>query len=270
MHKHHMPFTDFNGKPREVDLYFNLSEAELTKMQISSNFGLQKELEDALANEDNKKLLDFMEYLVHHSYGIKSEDGMTFRKSPEIMAEFEQSAYYSDLYMSLFQEEGQVAVRFINSVMPPELLRRAEANARGEGELAQRAAAAKGFDPDARSIFEQSRNGLQDHKQKVSEPIVVEEAPKVSQQYVPQNQPVYPQVSERTAEDEAAFQAWKNSQQGNVPAFREPAEDPNATPQTRAALRQDQPAQVIPDGITGVIPRPPHESGPGFEVSTEQ
>lgn len=264
MHKHHMVFKDFNGNEREIDLYFNLTEAELTKMQIKSQFGIQRDLEQALANEDNQRLLDFMEYLVHNAYGIKSEDGMTFRKSEAIMQEFEQSAYYSDLYMSLFQEEGQVGVRFINSVMPQELLRRAEANAKGEGELARAASEAQAFKPDSRSIFEESRARLQDHQQKVSEPVVVQEAAPVSERYQPVSTPAYPQVPERTPEDEAAFQAWKNSQGAPaVQPFRVPAENPEA-PQTRAEANAQHAASI--EGITGLIPRPPHESGPGYEV----
>lgn len=270
MHKHHMTFTDFNGNPREIDLYFNLTEAEVTKMQIASNFGLQHDLEEATKNEDNQKLLDFMEYLVHHAYGIKSADGMTFEKSDEIMRRFENSAYYSDLYMSLFQEEGAVGARFITALLPPELVRKAEANARGEGELAQRAAAATAFKPDSRSIFEESRSKLQDHKppQTVT---IQEAAPKTDSDYQEylawKNRQVHtgPQPGEKLQRDDSPSQF--------VPTVKEPTEqlkDPNA-PLTRAEYAEHIAAtQTIPEGITGVIPRPPHESGPGYEVTPEQ
>lgn len=274
MHKHHMTFKDFNDNDREIDLYFNLTEAEVTKMQIESNFGLQHDLEEATKNQDNKKLLEFMEYLVHHAYGIKSADGMEFEKSPEIMRRFENSAYYSDLYMSLFQEEGAVGARFINALLPADLIRRAEANARGEGELAQKAAAATAFKPDARSIFEESRAGLQDHKKSAT--VVVQESH-------------FPTSDPKADQDYQDYLAWKNRQINTppqpgeqldqsapsqfVPTVKEETEtpkDPNA-PLTRAEYAEQIAAtQQIPEGLGGLIARPPHESGPGFEVTPDQ
>lgn len=142
MHKHHITFEDFNGNQRSMDLYFNLSEAEITKLQKDYLHvgGIDVVMKEAVASEDTKKLLDFFELLVHRSYGIKSPDGMTFDKSPEIMARFENSAFYSPLYMSLFEREGAAGAEFIRAVMPADLIKKAEANVRGEGTLDQAAA----------------------------------------------------------------------------------------------------------------------------------
>lgn len=170
MHKHTITFTDYNGTERTKDLYFNLTEAEIIKMQAASTHGIQKEMADAIDSKDTQKLLDFFEFLVHKAYGIKSEDGLEFDKSPEITRRFENSAFYSPLYMSFFENEGAVGVAFITAVMPADLVQRAEAAMTGDSDIEKAAA--------------RSRAALQDHLPK-------QEAPKapVSEQYVPQNQP---------------------------------------------------------------------------------
>lgn len=135
MLKHHLVYTDFNDNRREEDLYFNLTEAELVDIQANSNLGIQAELEAAIAENDVKKLLDFIKMLVHKSYGVKSEDGRHFRKSAEITEDFVNSAAYSDLLLSLFQDGGKRGVTFITGVMPADLVARATAQSQGQTPL---------------------------------------------------------------------------------------------------------------------------------------
>lgn len=155
MLKQHVKYTDFNGMTREEDLYFNLTESELVDIQTASENGIQADLEEYIASKDVKKLLDFIKMLVNKSYGIKSSDGRHFRKSPEIVADFENSAVYSDLLLSLFQEEGKRAEAFITGLMPADLVQRAMLKSQGQGTVE----AAQRFAPSAREIFEQSQAG---------------------------------------------------------------------------------------------------------------
>lgn len=150
MLKQTITFTDFNGQERTKDLYFNLTEFELIEIQVESEEGIQKEMEDAVAAKDLRRLLDFIKMLVHKAYGEKSADGLYFEKSPEILQKFVSSALYSDLLLHLFQEEGARAEKFITGLMPKELLERAIAKAKGQDPTA-------GFKPDARQIAEQRR-----------------------------------------------------------------------------------------------------------------
>lgn len=251
MHKHTITFEDFNGAQRTKDLYFNLSEAELTKIQKDSARGVQVEMQEAIDSGDTKKLLDFFEMLVHKSYGIKSDDGMLFDKSPEIMRQFENSAYYSPLYMSFFEEEGNVGSRFINAVMPAKLIAKAEANLRGEGDPRYTAPDGSDLKPDARTIFEQRRSELRDHLPAKQNPPLPYQAPIVptTPQYVPQNQPEYPSVEPKTAhtlapEQDAGYQQYLAQQQ----ASEAPSNGTHSLHETN-------------------VSRPPHESGPGFEVT---
>jgi hypothetical protein len=235
MHTHTISYTNFNGEERTKQLNFNLTEAELTKLQKDylHEGGIQVVMNRAIESGDSKQLLDFFELLVHRSYGIKSADGEEFEKNPELMRRFENQAFYSDLYMSFFQDEGRVGQEFIRQVMPAALIAKAEANVRGEGELAQKAAAATAFKPDARTAFEQARANLQDHLPKQEQPVTTQNIFDSAQ--APQT-PIgeVVEVQEKTSPPyqglPATPQAPSNWQptpvQETQQSFRVPAEDP--------------------------------------------
>lgn len=271
MHKETVTYINYDGEERQVTVHFNLDEREITKIQLEyyKQGGVQKVMNDAIESDDPQKLVDFIEMLVQRSYGIKSADGEDFIKSPELIASFEGKAYYSPLYMMLFQDEGKRGAAFIRSVLPADLIAKAEANVRAEGDLqaqldAQRAAEAQ-VRPDARSIFDQQRAASVPTVGQVTEPAAPTigrqefQAPVVpSQQYQPQNQPSYPQV-----------------QPNNDPVHTGP--QPGEQLQQAINTRGEEllPNQVPPTGIDGLrqvpveegnIARPPHESGPGFEA----
>lgn len=132
MLKQTINYTDFNGVERTEDLYFNLTEFELVDIQTSSERGIQAEMEDAVKANDLRRLLDFIKMLIHKSYGVKSADGRHFEKSPEILNHFVNSAYYSDLLLNLFQDEGARAIQFITGLMPKDLIERAAAKSQGQ------------------------------------------------------------------------------------------------------------------------------------------
>lgn len=268
MHKHPITYKNFNGETKSKELYFNLTEAELTKFQKDylDRGGIQVVMNNAIDSGDTRQVLDFIEILVRRSYGIKSPDGELFDKNEKIWSDFENSAFYSDLYMSLFQDGGAVGQAFIRAILPADLIAKAEANVRGEGELAQAVQSATQFKPDARSVFEQSRENLKDHMSKVDErnsgyepaatnvfsqpqvPIQNHEpsAPQVQREtYVPQNQPQGPSFG-------------GTPQAPNEQTFRVEAQDPNFIQQNEAERVAEQTH----------MSRPPHESGPGYSVGT--
>lgn len=288
MHTHTMTYVNFNNETKTKSINFNLTEAELTKLQKDYLHvgGINKVMEEAIASGDTKQLLDFFELLVHRSYGIKSADGEEFVKSPEIMASFENQAFYSDLYMSFFQEEGAVGQAFIRAVMPPALIAKAEANVRGEGDLAKAAEAAKAFKPDARTIAQQARENLKDHLPKVQErnalidsqtqqptqnifdaavprqePVVINE--KTTPLYE-QSPPVTPQPEEfahaQPVEPQPVSQWTPTAVQPTQSDFRVPAEEPE--PQGEVAMTQAEWERLQADRLS----RPPHESGAGYQA----
>lgn len=131
MLKQTITFRDFNGVERTEDLYFNLTEWELTDIQADSEHGIQKDMQDAIAAKDLRKLLDFIKMLVHAAYGERDRDGIHFNKSPEITERFINSAMYSPLLLSLFEDEGKRTEAFITGLMPADLVQRAIAATQG-------------------------------------------------------------------------------------------------------------------------------------------
>ena len=117
MIKKTMTYEDFDGNSRTEDYYFNLTQAECTKMQLSINGGLDKFLEKIINEQDHTKIFGYMEEFVHKSYGEKSNDGKYFVKSDEILQRFISTQAYSDLIYEL-STNAKAAAEFINGVLP--------------------------------------------------------------------------------------------------------------------------------------------------------
>lgn len=144
MLKQTIKYTDFNGNPREEEVYFNLTEAELFALEISYQpEGLASLLQRWVADHDIRKMLEFTKDLIHKSYGEKSADGRHFDKSPAIVHSFETSALYSDFLMGLFTNDASKLQDFINGVMPADLI-----------DKVNRRMATENIQPNAREQFE--------------------------------------------------------------------------------------------------------------------
>lgn len=117
MHVINHTYTDFNGVERTEPFYFNLTEAEITEMQLTTEGGMYEFLKRIVESKDQTKMVNTFKELVLKSYGEKSDDGRRFIKTPEITASFEQTQAYSDIYMMLVLDDI-VAAEFINKVLP--------------------------------------------------------------------------------------------------------------------------------------------------------
>lgn len=126
-------YEDYNGNPRTETHYFNLSEAELTEMELSENGGLTKVLEKIISEQDTQKISATFKKLILDSYGEKSNDGKRFIKSVELSTAFSQTEAYVKLYMSLIKDEN-AATAFVTGIIPPGL-RSAKANDTPAGTL---------------------------------------------------------------------------------------------------------------------------------------
>lgn len=156
MLKQPITFEDFNGVTRTADVYFNLTKAELVDWSANSEHGIQKDMQDAVDEKDMRKLLDFIKELIFRSYGVKDKDGVHFDKSPEISKRFENSAMYSPLLLALFADEGETVQKFINGLMPADLVAQAAKEANipfGEHEAIR-----EQYAPSARDIAAQQAN----------------------------------------------------------------------------------------------------------------
>lgn len=125
MIKKTVTYTDFNGVERTEDFYFNLSKAELMEMELTTDGGYSAMLERITNAKDFKSLVEVFKSLLLKSYGVKSDDGRRFIKSPEISSEFEQSPVYSDLFMEL-STDSDAAATFIKGLIPADLAKDVE------------------------------------------------------------------------------------------------------------------------------------------------
>lgn len=119
MLKKHIKFTNFDGEPCEGDFLFNLSRAELIELGSKYPGGLTKHFDILSKSDDNKAIFAAFKEIISLSYGVKSENGVNFRKSPEILDDFLSSNAYDELVMELFTKEGYAA-EFIRSIIPQE------------------------------------------------------------------------------------------------------------------------------------------------------
>ena len=111
---------DFNGVEREEMHYFNLTEQELAEMELSQDGGMDVYIKRIVNAKSVPELIALFKKFINASYGIKSDDGKYFRKSPEILADFQATQAYSDLYMELVSNT-EAAIEFVNGVIPTKL-----------------------------------------------------------------------------------------------------------------------------------------------------
>lgn len=116
MYKITKPYVDFNGVEKEEDFYFNLTKAEILKMELSEDGGMDQRLQRLVKTKDMKEAIKVFEGLLLLSYGIKTDDGR-FVKSDEARAKFVSSAAYSEIYFDLATNPEE-AQKFVDGITP--------------------------------------------------------------------------------------------------------------------------------------------------------
>lgn len=124
MYKETITYTDFGGVERTEDYRFHLSKAELVKMELMTKGTFTDMLQRIINAKDTPDIIRELHELLVSSYGIQSEDGRFFRKSPEIRADFENSEPYSIMFMKLISDD-ETAARFIQGIMPEDVVQAA-------------------------------------------------------------------------------------------------------------------------------------------------
>jgi len=253
MLKQDIKFTDYNGNERTITEYFHLNEAEIVKLQASSPNGIQADMQDAILSNDANRVLEFIEMLVHKSYGKKSADGLHFEKSDDILQKFINSAYYSDFLLGLIEDNGAKGERFVQGIMPAKLVERALAQVQGqEGGEVDRTI----YGQSAREQFAAAQAAKMEGSVDVS----------TTQQPQPFGQPSYPQFNQSEqpplqVQNSEATTALDNASAEELARFREwqaQKEAAKAT-QTAAAPASPDAFRVREEEPLQGLPRPPHE-----------
>lgn len=100
--------------------YFNLNKVEIAELELSETGGLSEWLRGIVAAGNNSEILAKFKDIVKKSYGVRSHDGRRFIKTPEVWAEFEQTAAYEILMYELMTDSG-AAAKFVVGVVPSDL-----------------------------------------------------------------------------------------------------------------------------------------------------
>lgn len=114
-------YKDFNGVDREEKFYFNLTKAEVTEMELSTEGGLVEHINRIVEAQDAPSIIKEFKSLILKSYGEKSADGKRFKKVDEagvpLSTAFSETEAYSNLFMELAQDD-KAAAEFVNGIMP--------------------------------------------------------------------------------------------------------------------------------------------------------
>ena len=77
-------YKDYNGVSRTEDFYFNLTQAEVTELELSVDGGLVEMINRIVAAQDGKQIIAIFKDIILRAYGEKSPDGKRFIKNQEL------------------------------------------------------------------------------------------------------------------------------------------------------------------------------------------
>lgn len=126
-----MTYEDFDGNERTEELYFNLTEQEVTEYQLSHNGGITTLINRIIQAQDWKSMVEYWKEFILMCYGVKSDDGRRFVKNDAVREEFASTNAFSDLFMLLSTDDNEAA-KFVNNVLPKKMRERLSGM---EGEL---------------------------------------------------------------------------------------------------------------------------------------
>lgn len=117
-------FEDFDGNEVTETFYFNLTKAELIKMQIAVKGGMKTYFEIIIKKEDEAAIIDAFDKILLASVGKKA-DGR-FIKTQEVIDNFRFSGAYEVLFMQLLTD-AKYSSEFVEAVMPQALIEQVHA-----------------------------------------------------------------------------------------------------------------------------------------------
>lgn len=119
MLKETVTYIDYNENERTDELYFNLTDAEIMELELSTPGGLAGMINRVIAAQDQPTIIKIFKDFILKAYGVKSPDGKRFIKNDEVRAEFEQSEAYSIMFMRL-ATDAKYAADFVNGLVSAE------------------------------------------------------------------------------------------------------------------------------------------------------
>jgi hypothetical protein len=113
-------YKDLDGNDREGDFYFHFTTAEIVDWAVGKGVGFDEYLKRIVAEQNIAGIMEAFKEIIGASYGVRSSDGASFKKSKELSDAFLTSEAYSALLIG-FLTDADSATEFINGIMPAEL-----------------------------------------------------------------------------------------------------------------------------------------------------
>lgn len=120
-------YTGYDGKPKKDTYWFNLTEAELYEIDLSSVRGFTAQMNQLLKEERTKEIVEAFKGIILSAVGVVSADGRKFLKSEEIKEDFYRSKAYSQLFVELVSS-GEKVAEFLKGAIPDEIRVKMEEN----------------------------------------------------------------------------------------------------------------------------------------------
>lgn len=114
-------YTDYNGDSQTDILYFNLSKAELGKLQMRMDGKFLDHIQALLERKKIESLYDFFYNLILDAYGEKDATGKKFNKSKEIRDDFENSIAFSEVLMEVISSAENMEA-FTRGILPADMV----------------------------------------------------------------------------------------------------------------------------------------------------
>lgn len=102
---------------RTEDFYFRISRSEAIEMESSVNGGLSEKLKTIAAAKNASEIVSIVREFILKAYGVKSDDGRGFVKSPELSKAFYETEAYDIMFMEFIENPDKFA-DFVNAVLP--------------------------------------------------------------------------------------------------------------------------------------------------------
>lgn len=126
-------YTGYDGKPKKDTYWFNLTEAELYEIDLSSIHGFTGEMNKLLKEERTKEIVEAFKGIILGAVGVVSADGRKFIKSDEVREDFYRSKAYSILFVELVSS-GEKVAEFLKGAIPDEIRQKMEETEKEQGE----------------------------------------------------------------------------------------------------------------------------------------
>lgn len=121
-------YKDYNGVDREEKFFFNLTQAEITEMEMSVDGGLAETIKRVIDAKSQPEIIKIFKELILKAYGEKTADGKRFRKIDDeghpLSIAFSETEAYSKLFMELATDDSKAA-EFIEGILPADIDKKA-------------------------------------------------------------------------------------------------------------------------------------------------